>query len=323
MSDYRFKIHKDAIKRDGLVAELSADEARILLAIIACDGIADKERIQALTGATAARVVSSIALFTEMGILSDFDSARVTEEFTETKIESDGVETDSGRLADIIRDHELASLTDEFVRLSGKGTLRDLEVSQITDLVSKQKLSAEYVALYMAHLERMGRLKSSAAVRSGAIALKEKGICDVEALTKYIENVESTTRIVSEIKTTLGIYRQLSPSESAFIKKWTEELSYSVPVISLAYDITVLNTGKVSFKYMDKLISDWHSADCHTVEECEKRYSGKSKELAKSVGTTTRRADDKPKLKYGDFDPEEALKNAIRNSGFFDGEDDE
>jgi len=29
----------------------------------------------------------------------------------------------------------------------------------------------------------------------------------------------------------------------------------------------------------------------------------------------------KPKLKYADFDPEEALQNAIRNSGFFDDED--
>ncbi|MBQ2737285.1 MAG: DnaD domain protein [Clostridia bacterium] len=322
MSDFRFKIHKEAMLRDGLIGELSADEARILLAIIATGGVFDKADIQELTGAAAARVVSSIALFTEAGILSDFDEARVTEEFTETKIESDEVLSDSGKLADIIRDRELASLPEEFRLLTGKGTLRPIEVSQITDLVSKQELSAEYVALYMSHLERMGRLKSASALRSGAIALKEKGICDVEALTKYIENVESTSRVMSEIKAALGIYRQLAPSESAFIKKWTEELSYSLPVISLAYDITVLNTGKLSFKYMDKLISDWHSADCHTVDDCEKRYNGRSRELAKSA-TARGRGEEKPKLKYGDFDPEEALKNAIRNSGFFDDEDDE
>ena len=30
---------------------------------------------------------------------------------------------------------------------------------------------------------------------------------------------------------------------------------------------------------------------------------------------------EKPRMKYGDFDPEEALRNAIRNSGFFDDDD--
>ncbi|MBQ8289354.1 MAG: hypothetical protein IJY01_00580 [Clostridia bacterium] len=35
-----------------------------------------------------------------------------------------------------------------------------------------------------------------------------------------------------------------------------------------------------------------------------------------------RTADGKPKIKYGDIDPEEALQNAIRNSGFYDDDDD-
>ncbi len=317
MSDYRFKLRTDAILKGGFLSELSADEMRILLALIARGGSVSKEELQEITGCTAARVASATMLFSEAGVAVPRDAVRVTEEFESPRLITESYEPGSAEIAKTVRDNDLAELIDDFTRLIGKGALKPFEAGKITSLVEEYELTAEYIALYMAHLHERGRLTSAAALHSGAVKLFNDGIRDVESLNRYIQTVESTSALTSEIKSALGIYRRLSPTEEGYIKKWTEELSYSVPVVSLAYDITVLNTGKVSFKYMDKLISDWHAAGCTDVAQCEERYNERSKELAEGA-KPARRGEEKPKLKYGDFDPEEALKNAIKNSGFFD-----
>ncbi len=320
MTEYKFKIHKDVLARDGILKEASAEELRVLLALISQDGSATKEMLCHLCGCSSARVASSVALFCESGVLTPVTEVRITEEFDSPTNQDDVYEQSAAQVAKTVRDKELAELLDDFTRLAKKTTLKDFEVAKITALVSQYELSAEFIALYMSHLAERGQLTSANALVRGAIRLFDTGIRDTESLCRHLTELESSSAIVSEIKKSLGIYRRLSPSEEAYIGKWTDGFGYSVPVVTLAYDITVLNTGKVSFKYMDKLLCDWHAAGCRTESECESRYNEKSKELAKA--TTPAKRDTKPKLKYGDFDPEEALQNAIRNSGFFDDDDD-
>jgi hypothetical protein len=74
------------------------------------------------------------------------------------------------------------------------------------------------------------------------------------------------------------------------------------------------------------LLADWHNAGCKTVEECLTRYE-EVKRLRTEEEATKRetsgakpkraRAEQKQKPRYGDFDPEAALKMALSRS-FFD-----
>ena len=92
----------------------------------------------------------------------------------------------------------------------------------------------------------------------------------------------------------------------------------------MAYDICVMNTSKLSFKYMDKLLSDWNESGAKTLEECEKRYTERKAELdaeiQKKKDDNEKRRPEKTKespsgkIKYGDFDPEEAFKIALSRS---------
>ncbi len=77
--------------------------------------------------------------------------------------------------------------------------------------------------------------------------------------------------------------RDLVPAEEAFVDKWTNEYSFAMDVISEACKRTVTNTGKPSFQYADKILSDWFKAgvrhsDDIAAQDAKKpaRYNGSS-----------------------------------------------
>ncbi len=322
MGEYRFRIHKDTLTDGSILKEASADELRVLLALIANDGVVASDALAKMCGCSEARIKSAIALFSAEGVITPEGEARIVDEFRTSHIAGGDTEESMVEVARTVRDAKLQEVLDDFTKRIGKGALRHEETAKITNLAKEYGFSAEFISLYMAHLDGMGKLKSAAALCSGAKRLFDMQIRELDSLEAYIKHVESSSFAESEIKSALGIFRQLAPSERDYIRKWTEDFLYSTPIVSLAYDITVLNTNKVSFKYMDTLLSDWHSAGCKTEAECKARHEAKGKELAKNTSVSSKR-DAKPKLKYGDFDPEEALKNAIRNSGFFDDDDED
>jgi DnaD/phage-associated family protein len=112
------------------------------------------------------------------------------------------------------------------------------------------------------------------------------------------------------------------------LRKWSEEYGYGAPVVSLAYDLSTLSIGKLSFAYIDKIIEDWHESGAKTLEECEARYmefrrirSEAEEKKRETLAEKTRVGrPKKEKPRYGDFDPEAALEMALSRS-FFDDEE--
>jgi DnaD/phage-associated family protein len=49
-------------------------------------------------------------------------------------------------------------------------------------------------------------------------------------------------------------------SEEKIMKKWINKWSMPIELLEIACEKTVLNTGKVSFGYADKIIESWHTA---------------------------------------------------------------
>jgi DNA replication protein DnaD len=67
---------------------------------------------------------------------------------------------------------------------------------------------------------------------------------------------------------------------------------------------------------MEKILSDWFDSGCKTLQDCIAR-SNETKSVLKSE--KTKESNPKPSSKkktprYGDFDPEEALKKALERS---------
>ena len=70
------------------------------------------------------------------------------------------------------------------------------------------------------------------------------------------------------IQSAFGISgRSLSAKERDAIAAWFNDYGYDLPVIRIAYDKTVDSTGKLSFAYLSKILSNWHEKGIKTAEQ--------------------------------------------------------
>ncbi len=101
-----------------------------------------------------------------------------------------------------------------------------------------------------------------------AIDWADKGINTYESAEEYIREIELKLSNEGKVRAILGIYdRALSQTEKKYISLWTFEKDIPVELISEAYDRTVAATGKLSWAYMNKILTSWQSEGLKTVDE--------------------------------------------------------
>ncbi len=113
-----------------------------------------------------------------------------------------------------------------------------------------------------------------------AIAWHQKNIITTDQIMKYISDEEHKNTALYQIQKILGISdRNLSAAETQYIKKWLNKYNMSEDMISLAYEFCLLNTTKLSFPYMDKIMERWDKQNIRTKEaamEDNRQYKSKA-----------------------------------------------
>lgn len=106
-------------------------------------------------------------------------------------------------------------------------------------------------------------------VQAVADAWAKNQIQTFDDLDQYYEKQEKLNKLASLISKKLGLSRQLSQYEYAYLEKWFIDFGYSFDIIEIALKRT---TSKVnpSFDYIDKLLSDWHDRGFSTAEQVNK-----------------------------------------------------
>lgn len=333
----KYKFLKKPSETDEF-SEASVHELRVLVALYESRGELDEAAFVERTGTSRARLTSALALWQESGVIAErgenepecetsFWGSRITDEFPERTVPGELEEESATDIARTIRNNKLASLFDECAAMMHKTMLTPAEIRRLSELSSQYELTEEYIAMLAAHLAGENMLSVGILVKR-AMTLVGHGVANVEALADYISQKEKERSEFAEYRRVFGIYnRSLTKSEREYIEKWSREYAFGTEIVGMAYDITVMNTSKLSFAYMDKLLADWHSAGCKTLADCEKRYDEHHRELeaeaeAKRAKTDARRGTEKkkPAPRFGDFDPEEAFRLALSRSFASDGD---
>lgn len=95
------------------------------------------------------------------------------------------------------------------------------------------------------------------------------GVLTCKRAEEYLAEHERANAEKNRIAKLLGIFdRTLSPTEEKYISSWMS-LGMSDELISSAYDKTVVNTGSLKWRYMDKIITSWHEHGYKTAEETD------------------------------------------------------
>lgn len=106
-------------------------------------------------------------------------------------------------------------------------------------------------------------------IQAVADAWSKNNIKTFNDLDIYYEKQEKLKKLSKTISKKLGITRQLSQYEEAYIEKWTIEFNYSMDIIEIALKRTTSKSNP-SFDYLDKLLTDWHERNFTTPDDIQK-----------------------------------------------------
>ncbi len=98
-------------------------------------------------------------------------------------------------------------------------------------------------------------------------------------LDQYYEKQEKVSALKKSIIKKLGLNRNLTVYEDAYVQKWAIDYGYPLEIIEIALKKTKSN---INFEYLNKIISDWYDRNLKTVSEIED-YLKKSQKKQENI----------------------------------------
>ena len=173
------------------------------------------------------------------------------------------------------KDPSFSLLQGEVSRRMGR-VLTTEELKTLLSLRDYLKMPPEVVSMALTHclqkIEYYNKAHGAARTMSMRTLEKEcydwanKGIVTLEQASKYISHDLNQLAPESKVKKLLGLDRPLADSEKEYVRSWLD-MGFDVDVIKLAYDKTVLSTGKLAWRYMNKILLNWHEKNLHTLQQ--------------------------------------------------------
>ena len=192
---------------------------------------------------------------------------------------------------------KLATTPEEAIKDNDKNILRTQAINDINttffqgimspswytdiDLLFKKYSFDEdvMVALFRYCFDRQALHKNYLhAVAQGWAANNVKTLNDLE---RYYLEAEQANKIKKSISKKLGITRNLSQYEEAYINKWTNDYKFGMDIIEIALKKTT-SKANYSFDYLDKIITDWHEKNFSSHDEIT-AYLKEQKQKAKEI----------------------------------------
>lgn len=103
-------------------------------------------------------------------------------------------------------------------------------------------------------------------VETVAKSLFENGLSEYKDVEKEIKRMSTARTYESKIKGMLGINSNLSTRQSQIVYSWQTKHIHDDLILE-AYDITLDQTGKLSFPYMNRILENWYNAGYKTLED--------------------------------------------------------
>lgn len=179
-------------------------------------------------------------------------------------------ETDVIRAMD--RDMDFKALYGEVQRQLGK-SLNTEELKILLGFVRYLNLPADVISVLISYCRERARQKGSSrnpslrTIEKEAYAWAEQGIDTMEEAAAFIQNQNQRRSRLNRLMQLLQIRgRALTPAEERYAQQWLD-WGFEEKVISMAYERTCLNTGGLSWAYMNKILSRWQEAGLLTAQQ--------------------------------------------------------
>lgn len=171
-------------------------------------------------------------------------------------------------------DGDFRSLYGEVQRLLGR-TLNTEELKILLSFVRYLGLPGDVISLLVGYCKERARRKGSSrnpslrTIEKEANAWAEMGIDTLEEAIAYIQAQNVRHSRLGRLMKILQIRgRSLTPGEERYAQQWLD-WGFDEDAIALAYERTCLNTGGLSWAYMNKILSRWQEAGLLTAAQVQ------------------------------------------------------
>ena len=226
----------------------------------------------------ATRLSCAAAALRQMGLWPEERPCRVAPGERPSYSEKDVLQAMDG-------DNSFRGLYGEVQRLLGR-SLNTEELKILLGFVRYLGLPGDVISMLVCYCKERARRKGSTrnpslrTIEKEAYAWAEQGIDTLEEAAAYIQAQNVRNSRISRVKEALQIRgRNLTGAEERYAQSWLD-MGFDEQAISLAYERTCLNTGGLSWPYMDKILQRWHRQGLHTVEAVQ---SGDRKTVPKGA----------------------------------------
>ena len=172
------------------------------------------------------------------------------------------------------RDNSFRLLYGEVQRLMGR-TLNTEELKILLGFIRYLGLPAEVISVLVSYCKERARQRGSLrnpslrTIEKEAYSWAEQGIDSLEEAAAYIHSQSVRNSRMQQLMSQLQIRgRSLTQAEEKYAKSWLE-MGFEDGVIAMAYEKTCVNTGGLSWPYMNKILTSWHNAGYKTTEQIQ------------------------------------------------------
>ena len=183
------------------------------------------------------------------------------------------------RTEDILRrsaeDGAFRALLGECQRVLGH-TLSSADLNTLFGIYDRLGMTPDTVLLLIHHcadrLRRRygeGRLPTMRAIEKEAFYWANREILTAPQAEEYLAALARREEETEKIRHALSLTgRELTPTERKYIESWLS-MGYGAEALAIAYDRTVVGTGKLAWAYMDKIVKSWYEKKLFTAEQIE------------------------------------------------------
>lgn len=137
---------------------------------------------------------------------------------------------------------------------------RPLSTTEITTIFSFYDwlgLPKDVVLMLLEHCASLDKTNIRY-IEKVALGWAENGINTVAKAKKYIDKFLQAHAAEAKVKSILQIGdRKFTDTELKYVNTWINDFKASPEIIKKAYDITIMNTSKLSYPYLNSVLKSW------------------------------------------------------------------
>ena len=162
------------------------------------------------------------------------------------------------------------------------------EIKMLYSFMDWYSFSSEVLTMIVEYCALEEKTKNIKYMEAVAESWANEGITTMKMAEKIINKKQKELSMLKKCAQIFSLGRAFSDKEANYISEWTNTFGMSEAVIKEAYARTTINTGKLSFQYMNKILSSWSKDGIKTLAALkEAEGSRKNAQKTQQQGTSS------------------------------------